>query len=375
MLYATCANVDLAAFRANLRAIRERVGSRQIMVALKANAYGHGAKKLGSLVEEEKLADYLAVATTPEALELRAAGIRLPILRLSPAFDEELPALIDADVQLTVQDSSSLATIAALSPRHKVHLAIDTGMHRIGCRPADAREVAHQIVTCGLSLEGIFTHLPVADSVEGKEFTNHQLQVFLNTVRTIQDERAANGMAPVPLIHAANSGAILGHDLSGFTLVRPGILVYGYYPDNNWEKTVPVSPILELTSRVSTIHKINAGETVGYSRTWTAPTDRWIATVPIGYADGYSRSLSNRGRMLINGVSYPIAGRVCMDQTMVDLGSASDRPPASIGDEVCLIGRQGDEKITADEIASLMGTISYEVTCLINSRVPRLYHE
>lgn len=374
MLYATHANVDLAAFRANLQAIRERVGARKMMVALKANAYGHGAKTLAGVIEKEQLAEYLAVATTPEALELRQAGVSMPILRLSPAFEEELPALIQADVELTVQDSSSLPAIAAQSPGQKVHLAIDTGMHRIGCKPCQAVGVATDIAAAGLTLEGIFTHLPASDSAVGEEFTRNQLRLFLDTVKNIQDERTHNGLNPVPLIHAANSGAILGHDLTGFTLVRPGILVYGYYPDNNWPKTVPVSPILELTSKVSAIRKISAGETVGYSRTWTAPTDRWIATVPIGYADGYSRLLSNRGRMLIGGVSYPIAGRVCMDQTMVDLGQSS-HPPVKVADEVCLIGRQGDQCIDADEIASLMGTINYEVTCLISSRVPRIFHE
>lgn len=372
MLYATHALVDLNRLGENARAIRHRVGKRALLVPVKANAYGHGAVEVAGYLQQNGLADYLAVATTPEALSLRDAGITLPILRLSPAFDEELRALSDARVSITVVDEVSAERAARAGFAAPVHLAIDTGMHRIGCRPGQALRVAQKITDLGLNLEGIFTHLPVSDVESGREYTASQLRVFNDAARGIQQARRDAGLAPIKYVHSANSGAVLGHDLGGINLVRPGILFYGYYPDATSPKTVEVRPALELKSRVSALRRISDGQTVSYGRTWAASGERWIATVPVGYADGYSRLLSNRGRMLSGGVSYPIAGRVCMDQTMFDLGVA-DESPLSVGDEVTLLGADGSEKITADEIADQTSTISYEVLASISPRVPRVY--
>ena len=209
------------------------------------------------------------------------------------------------------------------------------------------------------------SHLPISDSPAGDEFTRVQIELFRATV-----EKVVAARGPVPLVHLANSGGVLAHPDSWFDMVRPGIMIYGAYPDPEVPRTIPLLPGLEWRSRVTFVKQVSAGETVGYGRTWTAPRDTWIATVPIGYGDGYSRLLSNRGRMLVAGRSYPIAGRVCMDQTMIDLGQTTD---VAVGDDVVLLGRSGTDEITTSEIAALMGTIPYEVTCLITRRVARAF--
>ncbi|WP_052459977.1 alanine racemase [Tessaracoccus massiliensis] len=217
-----------------------------------------------------------------------------------------------------------------------------------------------------LRLGGIFTHLPVSDVADGADFTSAQLERFDGVVAEIE-----NAVGPVEWVHAANSGAVLGHSLGRSTMVRPGIMIYGSYPDAKTPPSRPLRDVGTWTSRVSFVKRVAAGETVGYGRTWTAPRDTWVATVAVGYGDGYSRLLSSRGRMLIGGRSYPIAGRVCMDQTMLDLGP--DEPSVQVGDEVVLMGTSGQERIGVEELADLMGTITYEVTCLIAARVPRVY--
>lgn len=378
MLYATHAEIDLSAIGANLVAIREHCGQARVMACVKANAYGHGAVPVSRYLEQFGLADWLAVATVPEGIELREAGIRLPILKLSQAFPEELAAAIEHDIDLPVVDAETIAAVAAAAQarrgRARVHLAIDTGMRRIGCEPGQAAELAALIAAHPeLELIGIFTHLPVSDSVQGVEFTRAELALFTTLTRRIQQDRAAAGLPPVPLVHAANSGAILGHDLSGTDLVRPGIIAYGCYPDPTSPRTIPLRQALSLRSRVSFVKQVQAGQSVGYGRTWLAPVDTWLATIPVGYADGFSRLNSNRGRVLIKGLSYPIVGRVCMDQLMVDLGPGE--PAVAVGDAVTLIGSDGEATISTDEVAGLMGTINYEVSCLITPRVTRVYRD
>ncbi len=372
MLYATHAIIDLQQLGANVSAVRSKIGDRALLVPVKANSYGHGAVEVSRYLQDNRLANHLAVANTPEALELREAGITLPILRLSPAFPEELSALSDANVSITIVDEDGVRQAAEVGFRAPVHIALDTGMHRIGVDPSGALDLATKAQQAGLNIEGLFTHLPVSDVEDGREFTVAQLKAFNSAATLIQQNRRDAGLPPIKYVHAANSGAVLGHDLSGINMVRPGIIIYGYYPDPASGKNLDIKPVLTWKTKVSALRKIGPGETVGYGRTWCADTDRWIATVPVGYADGYSRLLSNRGRMLSGGVSYPIAGRVCMDQTMLDLGDC-ENSPLKVGDEVTLLGRDGDEQITADELADAMGTINYEVLCLIAKRVPRVY--
>ncbi len=364
------ATTRLDHIQANLEAIRARVGARMVLAAVKADAYGHGAVEVARMIERTGAADWLGVANVAEGVELRAAGVRLPILKLSVARGAEVATAVGAGLTLCVVDAGSIAEAAsaalAAGVTVDVHLKVDTGMRRIGCRPEDAPALARQVdATPGLRLGGLYSHLPISDSPRGEEFTRGQIGVF---AAAAADVEAARG--PVPLKHLANSGGVLGHPDSWFDLVRPGIIVYGAHPDPGAPRTVPLLPGLEWRTRVTFLKEVAAGETVGYGRTWTAPRDTWIATVPVGYGDGYSRLLSNRGRMLIGGRSYPIAGRVCMDQTMLDLGPETD---VAVGEDVVLVGRSGDEEITTAELAEAMGTIPYEVTCLITHRVARAY--
>ncbi len=370
MTYPTTARTLLGNIEHNLRGIRARVGDRLVLAAVKANAYGHGAAAVSQMIERTGAADWLGVATVEEGLQLRDAGVSLPILKFSPTRDvDDVTRALLAGITLSVVDEASIAQVAAAADaldlsEVAVHLKVDTGMRRVGAEPADAPALAASIAGHPrLRLQGVFSHLPISDSPAGDEFTQHQTRLFADTMTAIE---AVAG--PVELKHLANSGGVLGHPETWFDMVRPGIMIYGSLPDPLAQRTVDLRPGLEFTTRVSFVKPVAAGETIGYGRAFAAPADTWIATIPAGYGDGYSRLLSNRGRVLIGGVSYPIAGRVCMDQTMIDLGP---EPVAAVGDEAVLIGRRGDAEITAENVAELMGTIPYEVTCLITQRVTR----
>jgi alanine racemase len=370
MLYATHARVHLDHIVANLRAIRAHVGDRTVLLAIKGDAYGHGAVQVAQAAVRAGAADWFGVATVPEGVELRRAGITVPILKLSHALDDELEEAVRAGLVLTVVSEATVLAAERVAAEVgvvcEVHLKVDTGMRRIGVEPEGAAALARLAEEQPhLALTGIFTHLPASDDPAQDEFTDSQLRTF---GRVVDEVSAAIGRQ-LPHVHAANSGGVLAHPGSWGTMVRPGILAYGHYPDPATPRTVLVRPGLTLASRVSFVKRVRAGETVSYGRTWTATRDTTIATVPIGYADGFSRLNSNRGHLLVRGRRYPVAGRVCMDQTMVDVGDDE----VAVGDEVVAIGVQGDDEITATEVAAVMGTIPYEVTCLITRRVTRLY--
>ncbi|HNW36258.1 MAG TPA: alanine racemase [Candidatus Ozemobacteraceae bacterium] len=371
MLYQTHARIHLQNIRYNLDGIRRAVGpDRKIMIAVKANAYGHGAVEVSKMAEKIGI-DWLAVATVPEGIQLRRAGIRLPILKLSPCFPEEMDAAIESGIAMTVCERSNLKALneaaGRLRKRVNVHLKVDTGMGRIGCQPDEAPDMAGLIVNelTNLVLEGVFTHLPVSDDAT-TSFTERQIACFKKVVDSV--EKRIHGR--VPLVHCSNSAAVLGHQDGWFNLVRPGIMVYGFYPSKDTPQTIPLRPGMSVLTRVSFLKKVTAGTSVGYGRTWIAPEDTWVATFPAGYADGMNRLWSNQGRVLIGGKSYPVIGRVCMDQSMANLGP---RTHVQVGDQVVLIGAQGDEEITAQEWADKLGTITYEVTCRIDSRVERVF--
>lgn len=371
MLYQTHARIHLASIRHNLEGIRRAVGpDRRILVAVKANAYGHGAVEVSRLAERCGM-DWLGVATVPEGIELRQAGIRLPILKFSPAFPEEMQAAVANNLTLSVCERSNVDTLQAvaraLESKATVHLKVDTGMGRIGIATEDAPALAAYIETqCpNLRLEGMFTHLPVSDDAD-RTFTQAQIASF----RSLNTQVEAAIGRPLDLVHCSNSGAVLGHGEGWLSMVRPGIMVYGFYPSDETPRTVDLLPGLSFLTRISFVKRIKAGTSVGYGRTWVAPVDTCVATIPAGYADGFNRLFSNSGRVLVNGRSCPIVGRVCMDQSMVDLGPDSS---AQAGDEVVLIGRSGDHEITCYEWADRLGTITYEVTCQINARVSRVY--
>jgi alanine racemase len=370
MLYQTHARIHLDHIRFNIEGIRRAVGpDRKILLAVKANAYGHGSVEVARMAEKIGV-EWLGVATVPEGIELRSAGITLPILKFSPAFPEELTAAVEHGLTLCVASAGNIEALQSvcqdLGQSVNVHLKVDTGMGRIGCLPAEAAGLAQLIHSSPLlNLEGVMTHLPVSD--EGsRSYTQRQIGEFQKIVVDI--ERILD--MKIPLVHCANSGAILSHADGWMNLVRPGIMLYGFYPSPETSQTIPLKPGMTFATRVSFLKKVSRGTSIGYGRSWVAPEDTWIATFPAGYADGFNRLFSNCGRVLIGGKSYPVVGRVCMDQSMADLGPVT---PVAVGDEVILIGRSGSKEITAYEWAEKLKTITYEVTCQVNSRVKRIF--
>ncbi|WP_084634679.1 alanine racemase [Propionicicella superfundia] len=361
------ATTRLDHIRLNLAAVRQRVGDRLVLAAVKANAYGHGAVAVSRMIEATGAADWLGVAHVSEGLDLRRAGVRLPILKLSVARGDEVGQAIASGITLTVTDEASILeaghSATALGEVAEIHLKLDTGMGRIGRRPdAAPRLAALAAKTAGVRLSGVFSHLPVADMPSQDRFTADQQRLFGEAANLVE---AAVG----PVIkHLANSAGVLAHPGSWFDMVRPGIMIYGAYPDPACPHTVALEPGMEWTTTVSFIKRVRPGETVGYGRTWTATEETRVATIPVGYGDGYSRRLSNRGRVLINNRSYPIVGRVCMDQSMINLGPTTN---VAVGDPVILLGRSSSDRITTDDLAELMETIPYEVTCLLTPRVVR----
>ena len=364
---ATRAIIHLDAFRRNIRLVRARIGAgRKLCVPVKADGYGHGAIPLAKTAVEEGAA-FLAVATVEEGAELRRGGIDGAILLLSVPIPEEIPELIAHRLTPLVGDAEFVAALAAASERPAdpltVHLKVDTGMGRVGCPPESAAELASLIAARpGLRLSGVATHLAVSDSLdpEDRRYTREQLDRFAAAVAAIR----AAGLDP-GLVHAANTRAGAVHEDAFFDMVRPGILLYGYPPAG---AEMPAKPVMELESRVVFVKQVRKGDSVSYGRTWIASRDTVIATIPVGYGDGLPRRLSGQGfRVRINGAWYPLAGRICMDQCMLDLG-----PDATVRrwDAVTLFG--GDA-LSAAAIAEMLGTISYEITCGINKRVPRVY--
>ncbi|MDX9850790.1 MAG: alanine racemase [Anaerolineaceae bacterium] len=371
MLYQTIARIHLENIRFNIEGIRKAVGpDRKILIAVKANGYGHGAVAVSRMAEKIGV-DWLGVATVPEGIQLRGAGISLPILKFSPAFPEEMEAAITNRLTLTVCEKQNIValeqTCSGLGMKVDVHLKVDTGMGRIGVAVGEAGSLAEFIERdCPhLKLDGIYTHLPVSDDGD-PTYTENQIQRFIEIVEQVNHRirRKLN------LAHCSNSGGVLGHPTAWMDMVRPGIMIYGFYPGEDTPQTIPLKPGLSFITRVSFLKKVAAGTSIGYGRTWTSCEDTWIATIPVGYADGFNRLFSNMGRVLINGKSYPIVGRVCMDQSMVNLGPVTD---VQVGDEVVLIGKSGDEEISCYEWAKKLNTITYEVTCQINARVERVY--
>jgi len=366
----TYASINLGALQRNLAAIRQHTG-RLVMLPVKANAYGHGLVPVAQAAIDGGWADWLGVATVSEGVALREAGVLAPILKLSGALPDETETAVANDLRLAITDRQGVesAQKAAVRTHHKacVHLKIDTGMHRIGVVPSQAADMAELIESQpDVELEGVFTHMAVADLPSQNEFTSMQLAVFREAVEAITERL---GRRPA-LIHASNSAGVLAHPDSWWDMVRPGIISYGYYPDVTTPRSVAIEPVLSLVTHLTHVQTVPAFETVGYGRTWEASVDTRVGTFPVGYGDGYDRRLSNQTTVLIKGGRYPQVGRVCMDQSMVDLGPDSI---LDVGERVTLIGNDGPESISADDVAEILGTISYEVLCTIANRVPRLY--
>lgn len=359
--------VDLSAVGDNLRAIRARVGV-PVMGIVKANAYGHGLVPVARHLEACGV-DRLGVAFVEEGIALRRAGIRLPILVLGGIFGPQVADYLRHDLEITVSSLDKLrqveAVAEALGQRARVHLKIDTGMERIGVHSyscAGFIEAAAASRWC--DIVGVYSHLACADD-PGSPMTDRQVERFAEACAHF-----TRIGAPMPLRHLANSGGVLHAPGTWLDLVRPGIILYGVLPDPASQATLALRPALSLVSRVVYFKVVRAGGTVSYGATWAAANDTRIATIPVGYGDGYPRALSSRGEVLLRGHRRPIAGRVCMDQFMVDLGPDGT---AYNEDEVVLVGRQDGQAIRVEDIARQAGTIPYEILTGLNERIPRAY--
>lgn len=362
------AEIDTEALKANARAICKKAQGRQMIAVIKADAYGHGAIEAAKALSG--IAASFAVATTDEALELRRSGVTEDILILGGICAEEIALCIENGITMTVFDEATAAAIEQAA-RHcgktaEIHIAADTGMGRIGFAVSETSRAPLRAIAAmeHVAVTGVFTHYAKADEAD-QTFTYEQNERFERFCTIMREE----GLA-AKVRHVANSAGIMNFSEPVGEAVRAGIILYGLLPsDEVDEGALSLRPALTWKSRVSFVKEIEAGMGVSYGLTYIARERRTVATVSAGYGDGYPRSLSGRGRVLIGGHSCPILGRVCMDQFVVDVTGLDVR----VDDEVVLIGKSGDERITAEEIARLTGTISYEVVCNIGPRVPRIY--
>ncbi len=363
------ATVDLSAVRSNIATLLGLLSpGAGLMAVVKANGYGHGAAPVAR-ASLEAGAESLGVATAAEAAGLREAGLECPILVMGPLTRAETVKAAGAGAEILVWSTSFLKMMVKEAHRLgrpvRVHVKLDTGMRRLGLYPRSLPGFLDELaMQPEAELAGVMTHFATSDE-QDEDFFDFQLRAFEEAVQ------AALLRAHARLrFHCANSAAAIRYPQSHFDFVRAGIAIYGMSPFQADPAADNLRPALSLTSYVADVKRLVEGDSVGYGRTWTAPGNNYIAVVPIGYADGVSRMLSNRGRVLIGGISFPIVGRVSMDQITVDLGPGQQARP---GEEVVLIGSQGEEMITAEEIARLEGTINYEVACAISPRVERRY--
>ena len=370
----TIAEIDLNALRYNYLQVKRLAGkTTKILAVVKADAYGHGAQVISQELEKLKV-DFLGVALLEEALGLRRAGIKTPIIILGGIYPDQANEIVKHELRPAIFDLTIARELnqAALKRKSKVkvHVKIDTGMGRLGILPEESHEFFNQLKKLtSLEIEGIISHLTVASQENDDEvgFTRQQSECFHRVI----DDCRKTGANP-PLLHLANSAAIIRGNLDQFTLVRPGIMLYGSHPAPTLADAIRLKPMMSLKSRVLQLKRLPRGHSVSYGRTFICLRETLVAVIPIGYADGYSRLLSNCGEVLIRGEKAPVIGVVCMDLTMADV---TDVDGVKAGDEVVLIGRQGKESITAEDIAEKIGTISYEVLCRIGQRVPRIYRK
>lgn len=361
--------VNLDNIQKNVRSVMKRLGDIKIMGIVKADAYGHGAVEVAEALLETGVTE-LGVATVGEAIELRKSGISCPVLILGQIFNEDIPLAVEYGIDTTISHIDNARELSAEAKRQGktagVYIKIDTGMGRIGFQPDDDgfESIKSIFELDGLNILGAFTHFACADCSD-KTSANVQRDKFLS----FTDKIIAAGY-PLPIRHMYNSAASM--ELSGYAgdMVRLGIMMYGLYPSEEINRGYKLYPAMELKSSISFIKDVDKGFTVSYGSTFTAERATKIATVPVGYADGYPRYLSNNGEVIIKGIRCPIIGRVCMDQFMVDISAV---PNAAVGDGVTLIGTDGNETITVEDLSDPVYRFNYEFSCLISKRVPRVY--
>ncbi|PKL82457.1 MAG: alanine racemase [Ignavibacteriae bacterium HGW-Ignavibacteriae-3] len=359
--------IDLKILTENFRMIKERVDPAQIMPILKANAYGHGLVRIAQLMQELK-ADCIGVAVLEEGILLREQGITIPILVLGGIWGNQIPHFLKHDLSITASSVGKLIQIdeiaGQMKRKAKVHLKIDTGLERIGVHFYSAEKLLEATLKCNnVIIEGIFSHFANSDSLD-MSYTHLQFERFMNVLR-FYEKRSLK----IPIRHISKSGSILQMPEANLDMVRPGILLYGVYPSLEIPHTVRVKPASTWKSLVVYFKVIKANFPVGYGSTWQSDHDVRAVTVPVGYGDGYFRSMSHKAEVLIGGKRYPVIGRISMDQIVVNIENDS----AFNGDEVVLFGRDRSENITVEELAEWAGTIPYEILTNINTRVPRVY--
>ncbi|MFA5724886.1 MAG: alanine racemase [Candidatus Omnitrophota bacterium] len=360
----TWAEINLNNLEHNFLRIKERIScGTKILVTVKADAYGHGLIPTSEKLESCGV-DFLGVASIDEGIALRKAGIKSPILVLGLILKDHLSPLFEYDLTISVCDEELSAALnnkaRLLRKKAKVHIKVDTGMGRIGILHYDAHKLVRKIYGFKhIKVEGIFTHFAFADM--NRKFTFYQIDLFDALIQRL----AAEGIA-IPLVHAANSMGILNYRHSHFNMVRPGLVIYGLYPKGNLK--ISLKPVLSLKTKVIFVKNVPAGCGISYGHEYVTPRPTRVVTLPIGYGDGYPRNLSNKAPVLIGGKRFRICGRICMDQIMVDVGKAA----VKIGDEAVLIGSQGKNMITTEELADLSKTIPYEIVCGLGSRIPRV---
>lgn len=364
--------VSLDAIAHNFEEMRKNIkDDTKIIAVIKADGYGHGAEAIAALIHEYDYIWGFAVATAEEALRLRSFGVKKPVLILGIVFEEYFPELIAQDIRLTVCEYKMAEMLSREGIRQgktvHIHLALDTGMSRIGFAdvPESVEKIRKIAALQNMEIEGMFTHFARADESDLTP-AREQLDRYL-VFAGLLEEKGIH----IPLKHCSNSAGIIRMPQANLDAVRAGITIYGLYPSDEVERDkVRLEPAMELKSHITYIKELKAGTPVSYGGTYTAPKDIRTATVPAGYADGYPRSLSNKGWVLIRGRRAPVIGRICMDQFMVDV---SEIPDACVGDEVTLIGKDGKEMISMEEMGDLSGRFSYEFACDISKRVPRVY--
>ncbi|MCI5872244.1 MAG: alanine racemase [Roseburia sp.] len=366
------AEIDLDAITHNMNAMHANISENtKIMAVIKADGYGHGAVEIAEAIDDLPYVFGYAVATVEEGLILRNHGIEKPILILGYVFPEQYHDMIRARIRPTVFTSDMAERLSFMAGRLDVdcpiHFAIDTGMSRIGYQVTEeaADEMARIASLPHIVVEGIFTHFAKADEAD-KTSTYKQLQLFEHMVDMLEERGVS-----IPIHHCSNSAAIVEVPEANMDLVRAGITMYGLWPSPEVDKNrIDLKPALSLVTHVAYVKELEAGREISYGGTYTTTKKQMIATIPVGYADGYARTLSNKGDVLIHGQRAPICGRVCMDQFMVDV---THIPDVKTGDKVTLIGKDGDEQITMEELGERADRFNYEFVCDLGKRIPRVY--
>lgn len=364
------AEIDLDKLAHNMREIRRVSKSKDIIAVIKADGYGHGALDIAPTLLENG-ATRIGVAVASEAIELRRGGIEAPIMILGFTPPSLSDMLLRYDIEQTVYSYELAKEISDMAKKKekvaKLHIALDTGMGRIGFLPdKESVEEVYKISKLpNISIEGLFSHFSTADERD-KAYTNSQLEKY----DTFYNELIKKGVN-IKIRHIANSAAIIDMPETHYEAVRPGIILYGYYPSEEvFKEKISLKPVMSLKTNIVHIKKLPDGEYISYGRKFKTTRESIIATLPVGYADGFTRLLNGKARVIVNGCFAPVIGSICMDQCMIDVTDVKD---AKFGDEVILMGEDNGLSFTADDIAELLGTINYEITCMVSKRVPRVY--